>query len=345
MFTRARILTVIIASFGTVVFWGLGLPLSFLFGPMFACLIAALCGAKLEGFGQISVAARTILGVAVGAAITPDVVDQLPQMALSVALIPVFIFLSGLIGLPFFHRICGFDRATAYYAAMPGGLQDMVVFGQEAGGDVRALSLIHATRVLILVSLAPILMTTLLGASLDNPLGAPLQDLPFSEMLLMIAAALIGWKGGERIGLFGASILGPMILTATLSLTGFIHTRPPAEAILTAQFLLGSAIGAFYVGVTLKELRNTVVSAVVFVLILAMVATVLAEILVLAGFAQPLEAFLAFFPGGQAEVTMLAIVAGADLGFVIVHHLTRIIVVIVGAPIMANLLFKDRNIS
>lgn len=343
MFTRSRSLTLIIAIMGAALFWTLNIPLPFLFGPMCACLIAALAGVKLQGFGQISVAARTILGVAVGASITPDVVSQIPQMMLSVALIPVFIILCGVIGVPYFTRLCGFDRATAYYAAMPGGLQDMVIFGEEAGGDVRSLSLIHATRVLILVSLAPVMMTTFLGASLDNPVGDPIDALPLSEMLLMVAAAIIGWKGGERIGLFGASILGPMILTAALSLSGFIHARPPAVAILSAQFLIGSAVGVYYVGVTMRELRKTVVAGAGFVLIIAALATVLAEIVVLAGLAKPLEAFLAFFPGGQAEVTVLAIVAGADLGFIVVHHLTRIIVVIAGAPLVASRVLKKRG--
>ena len=50
-----------------------------------------------------------------------------------------------------------------------------------------------------------------------------------------------------------------------------------------------------------------------------------------------MEGFLAFAPGGQAEMTVLAIVAGADLGFVILHHLTRIVIVILGAPVAARL--------
>ena len=36
-------------------------------------------------------------------------------------------------------------------------------------------------------------------------------------------------------------------------------------------------------------------------------------------------------------MTVLAIVAGADLGFVIVHHLARIVIVITGAPVAAKL--------
>jgi uncharacterized protein len=334
---KARAMTVAFASAGTLLFWWGGLPLPFLFGPLFACLLAALAGAPLKGLGQVSVAMRTVLGVAVGASVTPEVIGRMPQMAVSVSLIPIYICLIGLIGVPFFRKVYGFDRATSWYAAMPGGLQDMVIFGAEAGGNVRSLSLIHATRVLIIVTVAPIILTQGFGVALDNPIGAPASSIPLRELALMTAAALIGWKGGERIGLFGASILGPMIVTAALSLGGFIHYRPPAEAILAAQFFIGVGIGVGYVGVTLAELRRDVAAGVVFVLMLAALAAAFTEVVVLFGLAPPVDGFLAFAPGGQAEMTVLAIVAGADLGYVIVHHLTRVLFVITGAPIAARL--------
>ena len=335
--TRQRALTLILAVAGTVAFWSTGLPLPFLFGPMLACLFAALAGLPLRGFGQVSVAARTILGVAVGASITPELIGRLPQIAASVSLIPVYIAIIGLIGVPFFRRVYKFDWVTSWYAAMPGGLQDMVIFGEEAGGDGRALSLIHATRVLIIVAVAPIILTQGFGVSLDIPIGVSASTIPAQELALMAAAALVGWKGGERIGLFGASILGPMIVTAFLSLTGFIHARPPSEAILAAQFLIGTGIGIGYVGVTLFELRRDVLAGLFFVLMLAALAAGFTEVAYLLGLAPPVESFLAFAPGGQAEMTVLAIVAGADLGFVIAHHLARIVIVITGAPIAARL--------
>ncbi len=336
--TLARFNTLVLAFVGAVLFWWVGLPLPFIFGPMTACLFAALAGMKLQGFGAISVGARTILGVAVGASITPDVVHQLPQMAASLAFMPFYVVLIAVVGVPFFNRVCGFDPITSYYAAMPGGLQDIVIFGGEAGADVRALSLIHATRVLVIVTLAPIVLVHLYGVGLSHPIGAPMRDVPLHELGIMVLAALVGWKGGEAIGLFGASILGPMIVTAALSLGDIIHMRPPAEAILTAQLFIGTGIGVFYVGVTLRELRNVVASGVAFVLFLAVLTAVFTELVTLFGLSRPVEAFLAFAPGGQAEMTVLALVVGADLGFVIVHHLSRIVLVILGAPIAAKFL-------
>lgn len=327
-----------LSALGAAAFHAMDLPLPFLFGPMTACLVAALAGAPLVGPGVLGVAARTVLGVAIGSSITPEVLARLPQMLASVAFVPLYIGVITVIGVPFFSRVCGLDRVTAYYAAMPGGLQDMVIFGAEAGGDARALSLIHATRVLIIATIAPWILTQFFAVTLDSPLGAAASEIPASQMLIMVLAALVGWKGGERFGLFGASILGPLIVTAVLSLAGIIEQRPPAEAILGAQFFIGLGIGVGYVGVTVAELRRFVLSGVVFVLILAVLAAAVTEAVVLLGLARPVEGFLAFAPGGQAEMTVLAIVAGADLGFVIVHHVTRVLLVITGAPIAARLL-------
>ena len=333
LFSRARTLT--LALLGAGLFQLLGLPLPFLFGPMTVCLLVALAGVQLKGMGTVSTAARTILGVAIGASITPEIVGRVPQLLGSVALVPLYVALIGIVGVPFFRRL-GYDPATAWYAAMPGGLPDMVAFGKEAGGDARALALIHATRMLIIVTVAPIILTLLYGASLTGALGEPARNLPPVELALMAAAAMIGWKVGERMGLFGASILGPMIVTAALSLGGFIHSRPPVEAIVVAQVFIGLGIGVQYVGVTLRELRSFILSGIAFVAILALLAALFTEIVTLSGLAKPVEGFLAFAPGGQAEMTVLALASGADLGFVILHHLTRVVMVIMGAPVAAR---------
>ena len=342
LISARRSLTFLLAAAGAGLFWALGLPLPFLFGPMGFCLAAALAHLPITGFGQVSVAARTILGVAVGASITPDVIAELPRMALSVALIPLFIAVIALVGVPFFRRLWGFDAPTAYYAAMPGGLQDMVIFGTEAGGNPRELSLIHATRVLIIVTLAPFALSQVYGAALTNPIGDPAACLPWHEMAIMVIAAWVGWKGGERLGLFGASILGPMIVTAALSLTDVIHSRPPAEAIVAAQFFIGCGIGVHFLGVTWKEVTRVVAAGVAYVLVLAVLAAGFTGLVTALGLGDPVPVFLAFAPGGQAEMTVLAIVTGADLGFVITHHLTRIVIVIVGAPVVARIIARGR---
>lgn len=332
-----RAMTIATGLLGTGAFWAMGLPLPFLLGPLTAILIAALAGAPVKDAGTLGKLMRTILGVAIGASITPDLVARMPQMAASLALVPLYVVSIAAIGVPFFRRVYGFDPVTAWYAAMPGGLQDMVLFGQEAGGNTRTLALIHATRVMIIVMITPFLLVHLFDAGLDNPIGAPAATLPPHELAIMAAAAILGWKGAERIGMFGAPILGPMILTVILSLTDIIHFRPPAEAILAAQFFIGLTLGAGYAGVTLPEIRRDVVAGIVFVVIVATLAAVFTEAVILLGLAPPVDGFLAFVPAGQAEMAVLAIIVGADLGYVVLHHVTRVFLIITGAPIAARL--------
>ncbi len=328
----------VIALLGVLLFNALGLPLPFLLGPVFLCLAAALLRLPIQDMGgSFQNLMRTVLGVAIGASITADLLEQAQGMLASIALMPLFVAIIGLIGYPYFRRVCGYDHATSYYAAIPGGLQDMLVFGEEAGGNVRALSLIHATRILVIVTLMPLILAYIWGLEFDNAPGKPASAIPLSELLLMAGLGIGGWQLAKRINMFGASILGPLIATAIASLAGFIHHRPPAEAILAAQFFIGLGVGAKYRGITTGEIQSVIVTALGYCVLLAVISVMFAGLVAFLGLAPAVEAILAFSPGGQAEMVVLAIVAGADLPYVLTHHLFRILIVVMGAPITAKL--------
>lgn len=333
----SRLKTVFAAGVGITVFLGFGWPLPFLFGPMAGCLIASLSGVRLRDFGSVSSGMRTILGVAIGASITPALIHELPRMAMTLSLIPIYLIAAALMGYPLLRRGFGLDHATAWYGAMPGGLQDMMVFGEEAGADPRALSLLHATRVMMVVMLAPPLIWAFWGVDLTTAPGQPANETPLDQLALMVVAALGGWQLAKAVGLFGASILGPMIATAILSLSGFITMRPPAEAIWAAQVFIGLAVGVRYTGVTFYELRRFVLAGALLSLCLALLTVGFAEAIYLANLAPQLEAFMAFAPGGQAEMAVLALLAGADLAFIVAHHVLRIVLVITLSPIVDRL--------
>jgi membrane AbrB-like protein len=331
-----RLLTLAAAALGAAVFVFFGLPLPLLLGPMIACLVVALIGAPLEGMGTFGTFMRTFLGVAIGSTVTADLIFQLPSYGLTLLLVPLYVIVIGAIGYPFFRKVMGFDHATSFYSAMPGGLQDMLIFGEEAGGDVRAMGLIHATRVLVIVTIAPFLLTLIYDLDLSNPPGAAARDVALDQIALMVMAAIVGWKLGEKIGLFGASILGPLLLTAALSIAGVIQTRPPAEIIWAAQFFIGIAVGSKYAGITGRELRIDVGAGLGYALLLALISIGFIEVITLFSPVGTLEVILAFLPGGQAEMAVIAIVAGADVAFVVAHHLLRIFFVILLAPHVAR---------
>lgn len=190
----------------------------------------------------------------------------------------------------------------------------------------------------MIVSVAPFLMEAFYDVTVSRQPtpGVPFVETPLMQGLIMTACALIGWQGGKRIGLFGASIVGPLILAGAASLSGWLTQRPPMEAIIVAQFFIGAGVGVKYIGATMRELRGTILASLGFCVLLGIVAFVFEATITVFGLAPPLEAFLSFAPGGQAEMALLALVAGADVAFVVAHHLVRIIVVILGAPLVAR---------
>ena len=116
-----------------------GTPLPFLFGSLFGCLVASLVGIELAGIPIVSSVSRTILGVAIGTTLTMGVITTIPSDIPTLLIVPLYFFLISSIGSPFFRKILKYDRPTFYYASMPGGLQDMILFGIEAGGNPRTL--------------------------------------------------------------------------------------------------------------------------------------------------------------------------------------------------------------
>ena len=326
--------THIICLLGVAIFLWLKLPLPWLFGPLFSCLLAALIGINLYSIKILSDAMRTILGVAVGATVTLSFLLALPGFWNTLIFIPITVILSGIIGVWYFQKLCGYDFPTAYYSSMPGGLQDMLVFGEEAGGNVRAMSLIHATRVLVIIIALPILLTFIWGISLDKPPGDPIRNFEIEQLIILGICGIAGWKIASFLGMFGASILGPLILTAIASITGILHTRPPVEAIWAAQYFIALGIGVKYVGVTAQEIRKDILTGLGFCIFLLVITLSIVSLVINYNLAPAVDAILSMAPGGQAELVVITLIVGADLGFVVAHHLFRIFIVIPGAPIM-----------
>ena len=326
--------THIICLLGAAIFLWLELPLPWLFGPLFSCLLAALIGINLFSIKILSDAMRTILGVAVGATVTLSFLLALPGFWNTLIFIPITVILSGIIGVWYFQKLCGYDFPTAYYSSMPGGLQDMLVFGEEAGGNVRAMSLIHATRVLVIIIALPILLTFIWGISLDKPPGDPIRNFEIEQLIILGICAIAGWKIASFFSMFGASILGPLILTAIASITGILYTRPPVEAIWAAQYFIALGIGVKYVGVTAQEIRKDILAGLGFCIFLLVITLGIVSLVINYNLAPAVDAILSMAPGGQAELVVITLIVGADLGFVVAHHLFRIFIVILGAPIM-----------
>jgi len=130
--------------------------------------------------------------------------------------------------------------------------------------------------------------------------------------------------------------VGPILLAIPLSLAGVLSDRPSQEMIMVAQYFIGLGVGVYYRGITPAEIRRDILATSGFVLILILVAAIFIAIAIQISSIDSIELFLAFWPTGQAEVAVLSLAAGANVGIVVAHHLARIIIVIMGAPMFAK---------
>ena len=89
-----------------------------------------------------------------------------------------------------------------------------------------------------------------------------------------------------------------------------------------------------YVGVTAQEIRKDILAGLGFCIFLLVITLCIVSLVIKYNLAPAVDAILSMAPGGQAELVVITLIVGADLGFVVAHHLFRIFIVILGAPIM-----------
>jgi hypothetical protein len=321
---------------GALAFNALRLPLPWFLGPLTFCLLAAVVHAPIERPAFLSVPMRVILGLAVGSAFTPALFAKLGAMTWSLLLLVPFMLLIMAGGTWFFERYAGYERPTAFFCAVPGGLADMTSMAADAGANTRAVTLIQATRIVLLVFTVPLWLQLIGGHGVAGlaPRGIGLGELLLVDAVVLALIGWVGWKLARRIRLAGAPLVGPMILGGLAHAAGLTAAKVPVEVLITAQVTIGVMLGTQFRGLTLAELRSTMAWGIAYALVLLVAAAVLSLIVSwLTGF-DATTVLLAYAPGGQAELNLLAYLLGLDAAFTALHHLVRLAIVIFGAQIV-----------
>jgi membrane AbrB-like protein len=333
---RGYVGALLLGALGASVFYALSLPLPWFLGALTACLIGSVAGLGIERPRPMSIPMRAVLGVAVGSAYTPALLDRLDSMAWSLLLLIPFMLVVIGMGMVFYERIARFDRPTAFYAAVPGGLTDMTTMAEETGANVRAVILVQASRILVIVFALPLWLKWHDGLDVAQAFATRvwLADIWPADALLMIAMGWGGWWLASRLGLAGAPIVGPMLVSGTAHALGFTLAKVPVEVLVVAQISVGTLLGCQFRGLTLREFTGTMSWGIAYALVLLVLTGAVASgIAALTGF-DPVSVLLAFAPGGQTELNLLAYVLGLDVAYVALHHLMRLAIVILGAQVV-----------
>ena len=331
-------LALAIGTAGGAVANALSVPLAWMIGSMVASTIAAGLNAPVAMPRPLRHVMVAVLGVMLGSGFTPDLLPRLSEWSVSLLALAVYSAAAGAAGMIYFRFCAGYDRTTAFFAAMPGGLSEMILVGGALGGDARIISLTHAARVLFVVSALPLAFQLLLGyepaARAAASTAGWLGDLSAREAALLAGCGVFGFLGAHLLRLPAAAIIGPMILSAALHMTGISEARPPDLLIAIAQVVIGTSVGCRFAGVSGRLIVRSLGFAAGSTAIL-LTTTALFALAVHGLTDLPIAGLvLAYAPGGLAEMSLIALVLSIETAFVATHHMLRILLIVVLAPVV-----------
>jgi uncharacterized protein len=329
-------LALALGGLGGGLFATVAVPLPWLLGALATTTAASLAGLRLAVPGSLRQPMIALLGVMLGGAFTPERLAGALVWLPSLAALPFYVVAVGALILLYLRRMSSFDRATAFFAATPGGMSEMIALSDQLGGDQRRVSLIHGTRLLFIVFTIPFLARAF-GATVPvarNLAGPVMLDL--ADLALLAACGVLGYLLATRLRLPAATFIGPLLGSMAAHLTGWVETQPPYLLLALAQLVIGSSVGARFSGTPLALVARSLALGAGATLLMLIITFAFGGVLHgLTGLPLALL-LLAFIPGGFAEMSLIALGMGVDPAFVVTHHSVRVfLVVLIALPLFA----------
>ena len=328
-----------IGAAGGAVFNALALPLAWMLGAMCLSTAAALARLPVRVPAGLRTAMIAILGIMLGSIFSPEILSRAGQWLEGLGLLAVYLIATSAIVLVYFRRIGGYDPVTAYFSATPGGLNEMVLVGEAMGGDARVISLTHAVRILVVVLVVPFYFRLIEGYEPPSASGFVVAgSFGLADALVLGLCGLGGYLLAVRLQVPAAPLVGPLVLSAAAHLGGFTDAPPPPALVALAQVVVGTAIGCRFAGLPIARVRRALALAIGSSVLMLGLAGAFSAVAGAVAIAEPAALFLSFAPGGLAEMSLIALSLGIDTAFVATMHIFRIIVVVVGAPLVFRLM-------
>jgi len=335
----ALAVTLALAGAGGVAAAALHLPLGYMLGSIAAVGLAAGFGLQLAGRGvflpnRLRMGFVPVIGVSIGGAFTPAVLAQAGDWWVSLVMLVVFVPLAHALGFGL-YRLGGLDRTTAFFAAVPGGLIESIELGEAAGARVPMMTSLHFLRLIGIIVCVPLIFWGLTGHQVGSASGVTMAGaggvLGWGDAAVLAAAGVLGAFGGRALRLPAFWLTGPLIASALAHGAGWVEGVPPGWLVAVTQVVVGGGLGARFAGVQPAMLRRALGLSAGYGVVVLGAAAGFAGLLQAAGVAPGAAVFLAFAPGGVAEMSLIALSLQYSVVFVTVHHVARILIAVLVA--------------
>ncbi|QIB36248.1 AbrB family transcriptional regulator [Ancylobacter pratisalsi] len=342
-FVGLCVLTLVIAGGGGALFAVLGMPAGWLSGALVLTAAAALAGVPVVVAPRLRTVTYIVLGTSMGATITPETLRGIASWPVTMAVLALSVPVMMVAAVLFLEKVSGWDRRSAFFAAVPGALSTVLIMAESAGADTRRVVFGQSMRLFVLVALLPAALSSLGHQPAGTlPVNPVVPDL--TSFLLALGVGVFGGLLAERVKFPGGAMVGAMLASGVVHGFGLVQGQLPDIFLIAGFVVLGANTGSRFAGTRLSTLRHFLIDSIGALLITTAIALVFA---VLGSWLadEPLSKVLvAYVPGALEAMTIMAFVLGIDPTFVAAHHLMRFLALALLIPVIAQVFFGKAGV-
>jgi uncharacterized protein len=319
--------TLIIALAGGATFTLLGLPAGLISGSVLAVATAALLGRPVIVPTMLARVCYILIGLSLGAVVTPQTVKGFAAWPGSIALVMVGALAMIVATATYLRVVHRWDRLSALMGASPGSMAQVIALSTALGANLPPIAIVQTMRVLLLTTGLPAglaafgLVAPALPVLRGPPGGSSLAEL---AVLAAVSSttAVIFWRLRFPAGL----LFGAMVGSGLLHGFGLLQAVLPWWIGTTSVLVLGAMVGSRFANQTFRLLSSYLGAAFGSFAVSLTVATSFA-LIVAYFFPFPFANIaVAFAPGAQDTMMVLALALHLDPVFVAAHHVARFVV-------------------
>jgi uncharacterized protein len=328
--------TLLIATGGGIAFVLIGFPAGLVSGALLSVATAALLGRPMTVPLPLARVISVLVGISLGTVVTPETLHGLAAFPLSIAVLTVSTVCMVLATTSYLRLVHGWDVQSAVFGASPGGLAQVMTLAAEYGADLRAIAIVQVMRVVLLTIGIP---SGLALFGLSAPGGGVLRagaGGAVMELALLIAVSTITALLLMRLRFPGGLMFGAMIGSGFLHGGAFIHSALPFWMVAMAVIGIGAVTGSRFAGTDPRTLLRFIGAALGSFAVALSVASGFVFVLTTFLSVRIADAVVAFAPGAQDTMMVLALSLHLDPVFVGAHHLWRFMLVSLSLPFQAR---------
>jgi membrane AbrB-like protein len=336
--------TLLIAAAGGLAFTLLGLPAGLVSGSVVAVTVAALLGRPAKVPVPLARVCYIVVGILLGAVVTPQTLKGLATWPVSVALLMAATVCMMVATTSYLRVVHRWDRLSALMGASPGSMMQVITLSTELGADLRAVAIVQTLRVLLLTTGIPggLARFGFVAPALPIVRG-PAGGSSLAEILVVVAVSTATAWAMARLRFPGGFLFGAMTGSGVLHGSGLVQAVLPWWIGSAAVILLGAVVGSRFANTTFRLILGYLGAAFGSFAVSLSIAT-LFVLIVTHFFPFPIaNVVVAFAPGAQDTMMVLALALHLDPVYVGAHHVARFLVVTLTVAVAARRMAKDKS--